>query len=87
MLTLVRRIAPDIALLEVMPEALAGRVETRGRPEYPRVFWPWLSEDGARRAIAMEAGQPLYGELTGHASRIWAAFAREHPERNAALSA
>jgi hypothetical protein len=85
--TIIRRIAPDVVLLEVTPEELAGRLETRGRPEYPAVVWPLLQEPGAPVAYAMEAGQPLYGELTGAGGRLFTAFAAERPADNAALDA
>lgn len=80
-------IRPDVVVLEVTPEELAGRRDTRGRPEYPKVVWPLLARPGAPRAYAMEAGQPLYGALTGAAGRAWADFGRDHPERSKALDA
>jgi hypothetical protein len=83
----IRRIAPDVVLLEVTPEELAGKVETRGRPEYPRVVWRMLGGDGAPRPFAMEAGQPLYGELTSDAAQLWNGFAKDRPTENAALTA
>lgn len=79
-------IRPDVVLLEVTPEELAGKLETKGRPEYPKVIWPMLSASGPK-AYAMEAGQPLYGELTGEAGKRWGAFANDLPAENAALTA
>jgi len=78
-------IKPDVMLLEVTPEELAGKLETRGRPEYPKVIWPML--DGGPKAYAMEAAQPLYGELTGDAGKRWEAFGKDHPAEDAALDA
>lgn len=78
-------IKPDVILLEVTPEELAGKLETKGRPEYPKVIWPMLSARGPK-AYAMEAGQPLYGELTGDASARWGAFGKQYPAEEAALT-
>src|SRR3989337_3461254 len=77
---------PDVILLEVTPEELAGKTETPGRPEYPKVIWPMLTAGGPK-PYAMEAGQPLYGELTSDASRRFGAFEKEFPAENASLSA
>jgi len=81
----IRAIKPDVILLEVTPEELAGKIETKGRPEYPKVIWPMLASGGPT-AIAMEAAQPLYGELTGDAGKRWGAFAKQHPAESAALT-
>lgn len=82
----IRAIRPDVVLLEVTPEELAGKLETRGRPEYPRVIWPMLGADGPK-PYAMEAAQPLYGEMTGDAGKRWGAFGKDSPAANAALTA
>ena len=79
-------IKPDVILLEVTPEELAGKKETPGRPEYPKVIWPLLTASGPK-PYAMEAGQPLYGELTSDATRRFGAFEMEFPTENAALNA
>ncbi len=81
----IEAIDPDILLLEVTPEELAGRLETKGRPEYPKVIWPMLARRGAK-AYAMEPGQPLYGELTGDAGSQWGAFKKDAPADDAALT-
>lgn len=83
---LIRAIRPDVILLEVTPEELAGRLETKGRPEYPKVIWPMLGEGGPK-PYAMEARQPLYAELTGEASRRWGDFAAAFPAENGTLTA
>ena len=44
----IEAIKPDVILLEVTPEELAGRLETKGRPEYPKVIWPMLAAGGPR---------------------------------------
>jgi hypothetical protein len=82
----IRAIRPDVMVLEVTPEELAERRDTKGRPEYPNVVWPMLKEPSAPRAYAMEAGQPLYGELVREGDRIWSEFARERPDANSALT-
>jgi hypothetical protein len=83
----IRAIRPDVMVLEVTPDELAERRDTKGRPEYPNTVWPMLKEPGAPRAYAMEAGQPLYRELIGEGERIWSEFARQQPGINAALTA
>lgn len=80
------KIGPDIIMLEVTPEELAGKLETKGRPEYPKVIWPLLGRRPIK-AYAMEAGQPLYGELTGDAGKRWGDFKANAPAEEAALSA
>lgn len=82
----IRAIKPDVILLEVTPGELTGKLETRGRPEYPKVIWPMLGTGGPK-PYAMEAGQPLYGELTGDAAKRWGAFEKESPAEDAALDA
>lgn len=79
------KIRPEVIMLEVTPEELAGKLETQGRPEYPKVIWPMLSRPGMK-AYAMEAGQPLYGELTGDAGKRFGDFKRDAPADDAALS-
>jgi hypothetical protein len=83
----IRAIDPDVMLLEVTPEELAGRVETRGRPEYPRVVWPLIEEAGAPTAFPMEAGEPLYDSLIAAAGSLWSAYGRDRPSENEALEA
>lgn len=78
-------IKPDVMLLEVTPEELAGKLETKGRPEYPKVIWPMLAQQGSK-FYAMEAAQPLYGELTGDASKRFGDFKQNYPTEDAALS-
>lgn len=82
----VEAIKPDVLLLEVTPEELAGKVETKGRPEYPKVIWPMLARR-PMKAYAMEAGQPLYGELTGDAGARWGEFKERAAADDAALTA
>ncbi len=82
----VKAIKPDVMLLEVTPQELAGKLDTKGRPEYPKVVWPMLTAEGPK-AYAMEAGQPLYGELTGDASKRFADFKQQFPAEDAALTA
>ena len=83
---LIAAIKPEVILLEVTPEELAGKTETPGRPEYPKVIWPMLTAGGPK-PYAMEAGQPLYGELTSDASRRFGAFEKESPVENDARTA
>lgn len=83
----IRAIRPDVMVLEVTPEELANRRDTKGRPEYPNVVWPMLREPGAPRAYAMEAAQPIYSELIGEGDRLWSEFARRRPDVDSALAA
>jgi len=83
----IRTIDPEVLLLEVTPGELRDRLDTRGRPEYPNVIWPMLREGGAARSYAMEAGEPLYGELTSEATELWTAFQNERPTESAAFEA
>lgn len=78
-------IKPEVMLLEVTPEELAGKLETKGRPEYPKVIWPMFKEGGPT-SYAMELGQPLYGEVTSKATRQFEAFKRDRPSEHKALS-
>lgn len=82
----IEAIKPDVVMLEVTPEELAGKLETKGRPEYPKVVWPMLARLPVR-AYAMEPGQPLYGELTGDAGARWGEFKKFSPADDAALTA
>ena len=82
----IEEIKPDVLLLEVTPEELAGKLETKGRPEYPKVVWPLLARSGIK-AYAMEAAQPLYGELTGDAGERWGEFTMNFPADETALTA
>ncbi len=81
----IKAISPDVILLEVTPEELAGKLDTKGRPEYPRVIWPMLTGQ-APKAYAMEAGPPLYGELTSDASKRFTDFKQQSPTEDAALT-
>lgn len=83
----IRAIKPDVMLLEVTPEELAGRLETKGRSEYPNVVWPMLGQAGAPKVYAMEAAQPLYGELINEGNRIWGDFAKQRNVESSALTA
>jgi len=82
---LIAAIKPDVMLLEVTPEELAGKLETKGRPEYPKVIWPRLV-DGGPIAIAMELGQPEYGEVTSAATKDFETFKKERPAEHQALT-
>lgn len=82
----IEAIKPDVLLLEVTPEELAGKLETRGRPEYPKVIWPMLARRQVK-AFAMEVGQPLYGKLTGDAGARWGEFKKDFPVEDSALTA
>ena len=82
----IEAIKPEVLMLEVTPEELAGKLETKGRPEYPKVIWPLLGRSNVM-AYAMEVGQPLYGKLTGDAGGRWGEFKKNFPAEDSALSA
>jgi hypothetical protein len=76
---------PDVVIIEVRPDELAGRTGTPGRPEYPEVIWPWLRNAGAE-PVAMEPGGLRFEALTGEASAAFAALARNDPKGATALA-
>ncbi|MFC3711130.1 hypothetical protein ACFOMD_01015 [Sphingoaurantiacus capsulatus] len=77
---------PDLLVLEVRPDELAGRTATPGRPEYPAVIWPLLAETKVA-AVAMEPGGETFKEMTGAAGLAFDAFGARDPEGVKALSA
>jgi hypothetical protein len=77
---------PDVVVLEVRPDELAGRTDTPGRPEYPKMVWPWLGASGAE-AVAMEPGGKRFEALAGAAGAAFAALGRSDPQGAAALTA
>lgn len=76
---------PDILVLEVRPDELAERKATPGRPEYPAMVWPLLTEMRVD-AVAMEPGGEMFKELAGEAGAAFAALSQRDPEGAAALS-
>jgi hypothetical protein len=76
---LIRAARPDVMVLEVTPDELAGLKETRGRPEYPKVVWKLIGQ-GKARAVAMEPGEPVYGEITKAAGAVITAKDKADPE-------
>lgn len=70
---------PDVILLEVTPEELEGRLETKGRPEYPRAIWPLLAQSPAIQALAMEPAGTQYQQMVGAASAEMAAIKARDP--------
>lgn len=81
----IRGIDPDVILLEVTGDELAGRA--RGKPEYARVVWSLLEEPDAPMAYAMEAEPALYDEIVSEGADILTEFAESRPAANAALQA
>lgn len=76
---------PDILVLEVRPDELAERKATPGRPEYPAMVWPLLTEMRVD-AVAMEPDGEMFKELAGEAGAAFAALSQRDPEGAAALS-
>lgn len=70
---------PDVLVLEVRPDELDSRTETPGRPEYPKVVWPYLASHRAT-AVAMEPGGARFREITGAVGARIAAFEAKDPE-------
>jgi hypothetical protein len=77
--------APDILVLEVRPDELAQRTVTPGRPEYPAVIWPLLS-DRRIEAVAMEPGGESFKTITGEASTAFQTFRQRNANGAAALA-
>jgi hypothetical protein len=77
---------PDVILLEVTPEELASRLDTKGRPEYPRAVWPMLAQSPAIKAVAMEPAGAQYQQMVGAASAEMAAIKSRDPATAAAWS-
>jgi hypothetical protein len=71
-------VRPDVVVLEVRPDEAAERKDTQGRPEYPKVVWPWLAEHPLP-VISMEPGGKAFAEMTGAAGAMFAAFDKEQP--------
>jgi hypothetical protein len=76
---------PDVLVLEVRPDELAERKATPGRPEYPAVVWPLLTEMSVE-AVAMEPGGEMFKEIAGAAGEAFEALKKRDPEGAAALS-
>jgi hypothetical protein len=83
----IRAIDADVIVLEVTPDELSERADTRGRPEYPRVVWPLLERVEPPTPYAMEPGPSLYDEINVEGAAILSEFAKNQPEANAALQA
>jgi len=77
---------PDVILLEVTPEELEGKLETKGRPEYPRAVWPLLAQSPEIKALAMEPAGDQYKQMVGAASAEMAAIKSRDPAAAAAWS-
>jgi hypothetical protein len=71
-------VRPDVVVLEVRPDEAVERKDTPGRPEYPKVVWPWLA-DHPLPVIAMEPGGKAFAEMTGAAGARFDAFDKERP--------
>lgn len=70
---------PDVVVLEVRPDELAGRGDTPGRPEYPQVVWPYLQ--GRRlAAMPMEPGGEPFARMSGAAGAAIEAMERDRPD-------
>jgi hypothetical protein len=74
---ILEKAAPHVIVVEARPDELTNRSATPGRPEYPRVVWPLLSEQQIE-AIPMEPGGTLFTELTSGVKDI----ASEHARRD-----
>ena len=77
---------PDVVVLEVRPDELAGRAATPGRPEYPQAIWKWLADTGAE-TVAMEPGGKRFETIADAAGAAFTAFGRRDAPGAAALTA
>ncbi|MBL8656684.1 MAG: hypothetical protein JNJ92_04900 [Altererythrobacter sp.] len=76
--------APDVLILEVRPDELAGRTQTPGRPEYPAMVWPLLATLKAD-VVAMEPGGAVFEQISGQAGAAFDELKRRDPGGAAAL--
>ncbi|HEV2597371.1 hypothetical protein [Sphingopyxis sp.] len=81
----IRAFAPDVLVLEVRADELAGRTATPGRPEYPAVIWPLLAAMEVE-AVAMEPDGDLFKAISGEAGAAFDAMRQRDPDGAAALS-
>lgn len=77
--------APDLQVLEVRPDELAEKKLTPGRPEYPAIIWPLLTEMRIE-AVAMEPGGATFEEIAGQARAAFDALTKANPDGAATLS-
>ena len=72
------RIDPDLLVIEVTDDELQSRGETKGRPEYPAVVWPFLQSRDVD-AAALEPSGVEYQRLIGQASTHMKALRERAP--------
>lgn len=72
-------IDPQVLLFETRPDELSERMDTPGRPEYPRVVWPYLT---GRTVISlpMEPARELFDVWVGEATAGFERLAKEDPK-------
>jgi hypothetical protein len=75
-------LAPEVMLVETTPEELQSRGETRGRPEYPEVVWPYLREHRID-VEALESDGQEYKRLVDASSSTLIKIKRESPAQAA----
>jgi hypothetical protein len=78
-------VRPDVLVLEVRPDEAEARKDTPGRPEYPKVVWPWLA-DHPMPVISMEPGGKAFATMTGKAGAMYDAFGKEKPQAAAYMA-
>ncbi len=76
----IEAIRPEVMLLETRPDELSGRTDTPGRPEYPRVVWPYLARQNGVTALPLEPGGELFEKWVGEASNDHDAFEKNDPQ-------
>jgi hypothetical protein len=69
-------------LVEVTPEELKSRGETKGRPEYPEVVWPYLQEHSSH-VEALEPAEDEYKRLVNASSNLLTELKSERPRHAA----
>jgi hypothetical protein len=80
---LIDAVNPQVMLTEARPDELSGRTDTPGRPEYPKVVWPWLAGHADVIALPMEPGGELFQKWVGEATAKFEQLAQSNPQGSA----
>jgi len=75
--------APQVAVLETRPDELSGRTDTPGRPEYPRIMWPYLAANPSIKVTPIEPGGALFEAWVAQASADAKRFEEQNSTSNA----
>jgi hypothetical protein len=76
---IIRRISPEVVVLDVSPRELRQQSVAASKMEYPQVIFPLVREHGYR-AYAGEPDEPEFSAIVARLGRALATFRSEHPE-------